>query len=50
MAQPVEFYRDSSNEWRWRVRADNGEIIAASTEGYEHMIDANTNYQAQKDI
>lgn len=33
----VEFYQDESEkkEWRWRVKADNGQIIGASSEGYE---------------
>lgn len=32
----VEFYQDESEtpQWRWRVKASNGEIIGASTEGY----------------
>ena len=32
----VEFYEDQSDpkEWRWRVKAANGQIIGASTEGY----------------
>ena len=31
-----EFYQDGSEsqEWRWRVKADNGQIIGASSEGY----------------
>lgn len=27
-------YQDSKDEWRWRLRAANGEIIAVSSEGY----------------
>jgi uncharacterized protein len=27
-------YQDGSNEWRWRLVADNGKIIADSGEGY----------------
>jgi len=32
----VEFYQDDSEdkEWRWRVKASNGQIIGASSEGY----------------
>lgn len=27
-------YKDSKNEYRWRFKANNGEIIAVSSEGY----------------
>jgi uncharacterized protein YegP (UPF0339 family) len=30
----VEKYQDENGEWRWRLRAINGEIVA-SGEGYE---------------
>ena len=29
-----ELYEDSAGEWRWRLRHDNGNIIADSGEGY----------------
>ena len=29
-----ELYRDAKGEWRWRLRARNGEIVAESGEGY----------------
>lgn len=29
-----ELFRDNAGEWRWRLRASNGEIIADSGEGY----------------
>ncbi|QPV61644.1 DUF1508 domain-containing protein [Halosimplex litoreum] len=29
-----EVYRDSADEWRWRLVASNGNIIADSGEGY----------------
>ncbi len=29
-----ELYRDAGGQWRWRLRARNGEIIAESGEGY----------------
>jgi len=31
----VEVYRDAKDEWRWRLLADNGEIVADSAEGYK---------------
>jgi len=29
-----EMYRDTRGEWRWRLKAANGQIIATSGEGY----------------
>ena len=29
-----ELYRDAKGEWRWRLRARNGEVIADCGEGY----------------
>lgn len=29
-----EIYRDASGDWRWRLRAANGRIVADSAEGY----------------
>lgn len=34
--KPVfEVYRDRADEWRWRLVAPNGNIIADSGEGYQ---------------
>lgn len=30
----VEFFKDRKKEWRWRLRASNGRIVATSGEGY----------------
>lgn len=30
----IDIYRDASGEWRWRLRATNGRVIADSGEGY----------------
>ena len=30
----VIFYKDDIGEWRWRMRARNGNIMADSGEGY----------------
>ena len=30
----LEIYRDAKREWRWRLRASNGRIVADSGEGY----------------
>lgn len=32
-------YRDVRNEWRWRLVATNGRIIANSGEGYHNKAD-----------
>jgi uncharacterized protein YegP (UPF0339 family) len=34
-----EIYQDNKDQWRWRLRADNGEIVAAS-EAYTREEDA----------
>ncbi len=39
----LEFYQDKKEEWRWRVQAENGQIIAASSEGYVELRDAKAN-------
>lgn len=30
----IEVYRDSAGEWRWRLKAGNGRIMADGGEGY----------------
>lgn len=30
----VEFFKDKKGEYRWRLKASNGQIIADSGEGY----------------
>lgn len=32
----VEFYQDKNEEWRWRFKASNGNIVADSGEGYKN--------------
>ncbi len=34
-----QLYQDKKDEWRWRLRAANGKIIA-SGEGYKNKMDA----------
>lgn len=36
----IEVYPDASNEWRWRRKAPNGEVISDSGEGYTRRVDA----------
>jgi uncharacterized protein YegP (UPF0339 family) len=35
----VEYYKDSSGDWRWRRQSENGKIVAVSGEGYENFDD-----------
>jgi uncharacterized protein len=30
-----QVYQDKKNEWRWRLRHQNGNILAMSSEGYK---------------
>ena len=39
------WYIDKKGEYRWRLTADNGEIVAASTEGYQDKRDMIANAQ-----
>ena len=41
----VQYYQDSSGQWRWRVRAANGRILADSSEGYYNRKDAEAGYR-----
>jgi len=29
-----QVYKDTKNDWRWRLKAANGKIVADSAEGY----------------
>ncbi|NHN40779.1 DUF1508 domain-containing protein [Halorubellus sp. JP-L1] len=50
-----ELYRDANDEYRWRLRHDNGEIIAAATRGFaskagaRESVDAVSEYVAPAD-
>lgn len=33
------YYLDKGSEWRWRLKAANGQIIAVSGEGYKNKSD-----------
>jgi hypothetical protein len=48
-AEPVfELYQDSASEWRWRLVASNGNIIADSAEGYASKQGAKRDVQSVK--
>ena len=36
----LENYRDGRREWRWRLKASNGRIVADSGEGYRRRASA----------
>jgi uncharacterized protein YegP (UPF0339 family) len=33
------YYKDTKGEWRWRLKAQNGRIVADSGEGYKNLQD-----------
>ena len=33
----LEIYRDGRREWRWRLKASNGRIMADGGEGYRRL-------------
>lgn len=35
MEAKIEVYEDNAGEWRWRLVAANGKIVADSGEGYD---------------
>lgn len=41
----VVLYKDTKKEWRWRVKAHNGNVIGASTEGYKNKKDMVSNIE-----
>jgi amphi-Trp domain-containing protein len=43
-----ELYRDSADEWRWRLRHRNGNIIADGGEGYVNKADAENGIDSVK--
>lgn len=43
-----ELYQDRADEWRWRLRHVNGNIIADSGEGYTNKADAKNGIESVK--
>jgi uncharacterized protein YegP (UPF0339 family) len=49
--QPVfEVYQDRGSEWRWRLVASNGNIVADSAEGYASKQGAKRGIRSVKQI
>jgi uncharacterized protein YegP (UPF0339 family) len=46
----LQFFEDEAGEWRWRVRAANGEIVNGSTEGYVNRSGAMRGYETAVEI
>lgn len=44
----IEYYKDKKKEWRWRVVARNGNILADSGEGYKNKSGAVKGSKATK--
>ena len=49
MAATFELYEDRAGEWRWRLRHQNGNIIADSSEGYSSKAGAENGIQSVKE-
>jgi uncharacterized protein YegP (UPF0339 family) len=49
MAATFELYRDKANEFRWRLRYENGNIIADSGQGYSAKESAKNGIQSVKE-
>jgi uncharacterized protein YegP (UPF0339 family) len=43
------YYQDAKKEWRWRLKASNGRIIADSGEGYKNEQDCKDDIARVKD-
>jgi uncharacterized protein YegP (UPF0339 family) len=39
----IEIYRDQKREWRWRIKARNGRVVWASSEGFKRRARAKRN-------
>ena len=44
----VEFYKDKKGEFRWRLKAPNGEMIANGGEGYKTSQSCENGYESVK--
>ena len=44
----LEYYKDKKGEWRWRLIATNGKIVAESGESYKRRNNAKTGAASAK--
>ncbi len=49
MAATFELYKDRAGEFRWRLRHENGQIIADSGEGYTTKANAINGIESVKE-
>jgi uncharacterized protein len=42
----LEIYRDNKKEWRWKIIASNGNILAECSEGYKRKAGLKTGLKA----
>lgn len=42
----LQYYQDRKKEWRWRLEARNGRIVADCGEGYKRRIDCMRGFEA----
>ena len=49
MAATFELYKDNAGEFRWRLRHENGNIIADSGEGYTTKANAMNGMESVKE-
>jgi len=49
MAATVEVYKDKGGEFRWRLRHQNGRVIAESGQGYSNKAGALAGLQSVKE-
>ena len=49
MAATFELYQDRAGEYRWRLRHENGNIIADSGQGYTTKANAKNGIQSVKE-
>ncbi len=41
----LDIYRSGNGEWRWRVKHGNGQVLAASSEGFSGKAGAKRNFK-----
>jgi uncharacterized protein YegP (UPF0339 family) len=50
MTSRFQVYKDAGGEWRWRLFAENGKIIAAASEGYVAKRDAENGIEIVREM
>lgn len=50
MRAVFEVYQDEGGEWRWRLRARNGEIVAVGGEGFDSSFNVQRSIETVKDL